>query len=379
MNYNNKTEEKTKDQLVKELIRLRMKVSELESLESKYRKSEKYLKYLSFHDKLTGLYNRAYFSEELKRLNTPRTLPLSIIIGDVNGLKLINDAFGHEKGDLLLKKIARILKKCFRKEDIIARWGGDEYIVILPNTINEVSVAIIDRAREACKNKSTVTLPLSISLGSATKNDPSKDVKEVIREAEDLMYRHKFIEHQSIRTSIISSLETVLKEKDYKDEKNLKYIRDLTNIFGHKLNLSDKKLRELNLLVTLHDIGKVAIADSILPKPEELTQEEWKVVKKHPEIGYQIAESSIEFSSIAEPILYHHEWWNGKGYPQGLKREQIPILARMIAIIDAYTAMITDRPYRKALSREQAIEELKEGAGVQFDPRLADIFISSIK
>ncbi len=339
------------------------------------KKVEEQLRYLSFHDKLTDLYNRAYFEEEVKRLDTKRALPLSVVIGDINGLKLINDAFGHSRGDELLKKIAGIFKKQFREDDIIARWGGDEFSILLPNTSEDNTLKIIKRIKEACKRNSTRIMPLSISIGSATKKDVKQNIEKVLKDAEDLMYRHKLIEHQSARSSVIASLEKALEEKDYETEDHIKRMKDFTAKFGKKLNLNSSRLDELNLLVALHDIGKIAIADSILPKPSELTSEEWKVIKKHPEVGYHIAESSLELAPIAEGILYHHEWWNGKGYPRGLKKEKIPLISRVIAIIDAYDAMTHERPYRKALSRKQAVDELKKGSGIQFDPQLVKVFI----
>ncbi len=340
------------------------------------KKVEEQLKYLSFHDKLTDLYNRAYFEEEVKRLNTKRALPLSVVIGDINGLKLINDAFGHSTGDELLKKIAGILKKQFREEDIIARWGGDEFSILLPNTSESDTSKVIKRIKEACKKNSTKLMPLSISIGSSTKKDIKQNIKEVLKEAEDLMYRHKLIEHQSARSSVIASLEKALEEKDYETEEHIERMKDFVVKFGEKLNLDPGRLDELNLLVALHDIGKIAIADSILPKPSELTSEEWKIIKKHPEVGYHIAESSLELAPIAEGILYHHEWWNGKGYPRGLKKEKIPLISRVIAIVDAYDAMTNDRPYRKALNSKQAVDELKKGSGIQFDPHLVKVFIT---
>ena len=343
------------------------------------KKIEKQLIYLSFHDKLTGLYNRTYFEEEVKRLNTKRALPLTIVIGDVNGLKLINDAFGHSRGDILLKNIADILKKHFREDDIIARWGGDEFSIILPNTNEGDTSKIIERIEKACKKNSTLMLPLSISLGSSTKIDIKTNINKIIKDAEDLMYRHKLINQQSARNSVIASLEKALEEKDYGAEDHINRMKSFASKFGERLNLDTGSLGELKLLVALHDIGKVAIADSILPKPSKLTPEEWKIIKKHPEVGYHIAESSLELAPIAEAILYHHEWWNGKGYPRGLKGEKIPLISRVIAIVDAYDAMTHDRPYRKVFSREQAIKELKRGSGVQFDPGLVKTFIELLQ
>jgi len=338
--------------------------------------AEKKIKYLSFHDSLTGLYNRYFFEEELKRLDTGRMLPLSIIIGDVNGLKLINDTFGHSHGDRLLCKIARILKYCFRKEDIVARWGGDEFIAILPNTSKEDAQKVIERIKQRCDQESEKRLTLSISLGCACKQLAPTDLKTLIKEAEDQMYRHKLVETKSARSRMISSLEKALEERDYETEEHMQRMKRLARETGRCLGLADSSLDELSLLATLHDIGKIAIADHIILKPDKLSLKEWDIIKKHPEIGYRIASQSPELNIIAEAILCHHENWDGSGYPRGLKGVQIPLLSRIISIVDTFDAMTNDRPYRKALGFKEALEEIKMCSGTQFDPEIVAVFIS---
>ncbi|MCG9479620.1 MAG: diguanylate cyclase [Actinomycetia bacterium] len=343
---------------------------------SSRKKTEQKIKYLSFHDSLTGLYNRYFFEEELKRLDTERMYPISIIIGDVNGLKLINDTFGHNQGDKLLRKIAQILKDGFRKEDILARWGGDEFIAILPHTIKKDALKIIERIKVRCRNESKKQLTLSISLGCACKQTPDCNIGLLIKEAEDKMYRHKLIETKSARSQMISSLGKALEEKDFETEEHMQRMKKLSRVMGKRLGLPESDLDELNLLATLHDIGKIAIADNIIFKPDKLSVGEWDIIKKHPEIGYRIASQSPELTLIAEAILSHHENWDGSGYPRGLKGDQIPILARIIAVVDAYDAMTNDRPYRKALTPKEALYEIKKCAGTQFDPEVAAEFVA---
>jgi diguanylate cyclase (GGDEF)-like protein/PAS domain S-box-containing protein len=343
------------------------------------KEAEKIIKHLSFHDYLTGLYNRAFFEEEISRLDTNRQLPLTIIIGDVNGLKIINDAFGHEKGDELLCRIANVLRVIFRSEDVVARWGGDEFVVILPKTSMKEALSILERVNIALERASTKTMPLSISFGISTKKNVYKNISEVIKEAEDKMYRHKLIKKESTHSSIISSLEKALEERDYETEEHVKRMKILSEKLGRELNLSMETIDELSLLAALHDIGKISIADSIILKPQSLTRKEWEAVKKHPIIGYRIAESSGELAPIAKGILYHHEWWNGNGYPERKKGEDIPLISRIISIVDAYDAMTNDRPYRKALSKKEAIAELKKFSGSQFDPFLVKKFISIVE
>jgi diguanylate cyclase (GGDEF)-like protein/PAS domain S-box-containing protein len=345
---------------------------------TKRKEYEDKIRYLSFHDKLTGLYNRAYFEEELQRLNHKRKLPISIIIGDVNNLKIINDSFGHQHGDNLLRKIASVLKSCFRKSDVISRWGGDEFSIILPNTTQEKGNDIITRIKEECQKKSTLTLPLSISMGIATKKNMSENINGMVREAESRMYRFKLIDKQAIDSSMISSLEKALQQKNYETKEYRQSFVDCATQFGKILKLESKQLKDLRLLAMICDIGKVAISEEIILKKGWLSESEWEEVKKHPEIGFRIARSSPELAHIADEILYHHEFWNGKGYPNGLKKEQIPLLSRVIHIVNAYQAMIHVRPYRQAMSKEDAVAELIKGKGNQFDPELIDKFVAMV-
>ena len=220
------------------------------------RKAEEEIKYLSFYDKLTGVYNRAFFDIELNRLNASHQMPLSLVIGDVNGLKIINDAFGHAYGDKLLIKIADILKSCFRKEDIIARWGGDEFSILLPNTSYSTTMQIVNRVIKKCKECSTDTMVISISIGVATKEKVRGDTEKLLKEAEDRMYRHKLVESRSAHNSIIASLGKALEKKDYETKEHIERMKKYSLLLGHVLNLSDAELDELDLLSKLHDIGR---------------------------------------------------------------------------------------------------------------------------
>jgi diguanylate cyclase (GGDEF)-like protein/PAS domain S-box-containing protein len=343
------------------------------------KKAEEKVKYLSFHDTLTGLYNRTYFEEELARLDTRRQLPLTIVMGDVNGLKVINDAYGHAKGDEFLKKIASILKDAFRDEDIISRWGGDEFITILPKTASRDTQNIIKRIKKLCRERSTKDMPLSISLGIATKKEPEENIEDVIKKAEDKMYKCKVADSKSVHESLVESLKENLKKGDSRSGRSTKQMEDYALLLGKKLNLSSAKLEELKLLINLHNIGKIALVDEIMSKRGRLTKEEWEIIKELPLIGYRIAESSQKLKTIAEPILAHHEWYNGSGYPRGIKGEEIPILSRISCLVNAYEAMTSPRPYRKKMTKKEAIEEIKRCSGTQFDPAIAKIFIEVLK
>jgi diguanylate cyclase (GGDEF)-like protein/PAS domain S-box-containing protein len=344
---------------------------------------ENEINYLNHHDTLTGIYNRRFFEMEKLRMERQQLYPVSVIMGDINGLKLINDSFGHIEGDKLIVSIARILQNNCRECDILARTGGDEFSILLPDSTNEYAEEIAKRIEEDCAELKKTALGdvyhLSISLGCATKYDPEQPLSQIIKDAEDRMYRHKMLQSRSLHSSLISSMKSTLFEKNKETEEHAQRLIVYSNLIGHRMHLMDQQLNDLELLSTLHDIGKIGISDLLLNKPGKLSEEEWIEMKKHPEIGYRIAMSTSELAPIAEYILYHHERWDGNGYPQGLKGTEIPLLSRIIAVADAYDAMTEDRPYRVAMSQQEAVDELRYNAGKQFDPNIVEIFLSELK
>ncbi len=342
---------------------------------SERKKSENNMRYLSFHDHLTGLYNRRFFEEEIERLDTERQLPLSFIMGDLNGLKIINDAFGHEQGDNLLREASKILKKVCRADDILARWSGDEFVIILPRTPIKNVEEISRRIKKECKKTLSLKIPLSLAIGEATKTEAGRDIQSVIVEAESNMYRNKLVEKDSNASSIIFALEQTLYEKSNETKEHTDRIYNLSMKLGKASGLLSSQLDELALLATLHDIGKVAIPEEILLKEGKLTEEEWEVIKRHPEIGFNIANASQQIAHISKAILACHENWDGSGYPLGMKGNAIPLISRIIFIVDAYDVMISGRIYKKPLSKEAVVDEFIRCSGTQFDPVLVEKFI----
>ncbi len=333
--------------------------------------------YISHHDFLTGLYNRTFFEEERRRLDTGRQLPISIIMGDVNGLKLINDGFGHHEGDQVLIEIGKILKNYCRSEDIVSRIGGDEFAILLPQTDGQSAQLVCSRIYDACKDyvsKDRLIHP-SISLGYATKISEAMSLDEVLKGAEENMYRHKLLESTSAHNSIMASLKVIMFEKSQETEEHADRMMKLSKEIALALGLSDSQQNKLELLAALHDIGKMAIPSKILAKPGKLNDEEWGEIRKHPEVGFRIAQATSELRPIAKYILSHHERWDGKGYPQGLIGESIPLLSRILAIVDAFDAMTNTRTYRPALTKEEAMEEIRKNAGTQFDPTITQLFV----
>lgn len=342
------------------------------------KKSEAEIVYLSYHDQLTGLYNRRFYDQELQRLDTPDNLPLTIVVADMNCLKLVNDSLGHAVGDELLVKAAAALAKGCRSSDIVARLGGDEFVILLPRTDSAAAERIVRRVQGITAGETVGSVTVSLSLGYCTKRTEEEAIEEVFKKADDQMYRNKLIEKPDMLAKTIATIITTLHQKNAMEESHSHRVSELCRKMGEALGLPAGEVEELGTLGLLHDIGKIAIPDDIITKPGELNDSEWVEVRRHAETGYRILSAVNHLSELADYVLAHHERWDGGGYPKGIRGTEIPLPARIVHIADAYEAMTSYRSYRRTMTEEEAVAELKRNAGRQFDPALVEIFVEKV-
>uniref|UniRef100_A0A7V3YK85 Diguanylate cyclase n=1 Tax=Candidatus Caldatribacterium californiense TaxID=1454726 RepID=A0A7V3YK85_9BACT len=326
------------------------------------KRAEEAVRLASFRDVLTGLYNRAYFEEELTRLNTTRVLPLSLIVGDVNGLKIVNDAFGHAEGDRLLQMVAEAFRASCRKEDVVARWGGDEFAVILPKADATVASEICARIQERLKGETSM-LPAGVALGWATRGDLSQSLEDVVREAEERMYQAKLAGRERFYEGVLKSFETFL--EGLLGKHHLEEMEKLALRFARRLWLSESQKEQLVLLARFHEIGVIPLAR----RGEWPGLDQETFLRRHTESGYFIASNIPRLAPLSEAILAHHEWWNGEGVPRGLRGEEIPLLSRIIALCTAFL----EQPFA------QAVAHIRRESGRVFDPLLAREFLTMVQ
>ena len=342
------------------------------------KKAEDNLRFLSYHDQLTGIYNRRFFEEELLKIDTEDNLPMTIVMADVNGLKLINDSFGHSFGDELLIKAAQAMQTECKSDSVLARLGGDEFVLILPKTNSAEAEEMIRRIRKIMQDAEMKSVSLSVSFGSQTKTQKDQDIQVVLADAENHMYKHKVYESNSMRSKSIEIIMNTLYEKSKRELMHSRRVSKYCEDIAKELNLDKSKIDQIKIAGLVHDIGKIGVSEKILNKVGKLNRNEWDEIRKHPEIGWRILITSNEFSEMADFVLEHQERWDGKGYPNNLKGEEISLEARIIALADAYDAMTSERTYRKAMSKDDAIVEIQEFSGKQFDPDIVNVFINKV-
>lgn len=346
---------------------------------SEQREKQQKIEYLSKRDFLTGTYNRRYFSEAMARYDQSSYFPIGIMMIDLNGLKILNDAYGHDVGDQALKKISEVLKTAVHHPHILARIGGDEFAVLALKTSDEALYELKTKITDTIKTLSIKNVGLSVAIGYAHKENDDIAIHDVMQQAENYMYKSKLMDGKSARNDSIKAIFKTLTDK-YEDEKRHSLrVSKLAYELAKALNLPPDMFNEVSITGLYHDIGKISIPDYILNKPGSLTEDEYEQVKKHTENGFQILRAADAYSDLAKHALYHHERYDGKGYPEQLKGDNIPFISRIISVVDAYEAMTSDRPYRKAMSKRDALNEIKRCAGTQFDANIAHTFINMMQ
>ncbi len=337
------------------------------------------IRYASTHDALTGFYNRSHFEEHVHNFNSEGHLPLTVAFGDVNGLRIINEAFGREEGNLLLQRLASIIREYLREGDYAARVGGDEIALVFFNTTKREAELIIKDIRSRISGMLVMnSVRTSVSFGMHEMTSADDDINEVIKHAEKDVDTRKLMESPHMRGRAVYAIINTLHEKNRREELHSRRVSDFCETFALALDMGEWQVSEMKLLGLMHDIGKIAISEIILNKAGKLTDKEWTEMKRHPEIGYRILYSVEDMGGLASYVLAHHERYDGLGYPKGLIGEAIPLQARIVSIVDAFDAMTGERTYRKSIAPIDAARELKKHAGTQFDPYLSRVFVEKI-
>lgn len=366
------------------------------------------LKSLANEDGLTGVYNHRYFHEtltnEIDKAKNENS-KVSMIFIDIDYFKQYNDLYGHQEGDKVLRKIGHMLKEATRESDIVARYGGEEFSIILPNTDENKATDIAEHIRsniESTYFEGQENQPngnLTVSIGISVFPDKVKSDVELVKSADDALYRAKFFNKNRVEsyTSVLDELKDDIDESEGELVTSIKALISVINakdrytyghservvfysrLLGERLGLNEEDMRTLVYGAYMHDIGKINISKDILIKKMTLTNEEWSMLKEHPQSGVEIIKPVKSLRNVAPIILHHHEKYNGTGYPCGLKGEEIPYLARILTVVDCFDAMTSNRPYNKRKTYLQGIEEITAFSGIQFDPEIAKVFIEIIK
>lgn len=342
------------------------------------KQKEEMIRYLSYHDPLTGLFNRTFLKDNLSKIDSEDNLPLSVIFADINGLKMTNDVFGHTAGDKLIKQSADILRWASRENDIVARIGGDEFVILLPRTNQESAENIMSRIRVGFSNARVEAIKCSISLGYGTKINADQSLEEIMANAENAMYKDKVMNRQSINKDMIDTIVDTLHSRSPREKRHSIGVMELCGKIGSALKLSEPEISKLKRAGYLHDIGKIVLNERILTE-ENLTEEEIETMRQHSALGYRIFSLFDDKLDLAEYVYSHHERWDGEGYPRGLKGEQIPLISRIISVAETYERVLNRGEETIEERKRTAVETIRSGAGTQFDPEIAALFVEMME
>nr|WP_320147515.1 HD domain-containing phosphohydrolase [uncultured Anaeromusa sp.] len=344
-------------------------------------KAEELMQYHCWHDALTGLYNRTFLEMVLNKYAQSGVKGFGIICGDLDGLKIVNDTLGHEAGDTLLRRTADLFREILPETAITVRTGGDEFVSLLVDIQEEELWNWYQQLQTEAQKQDGGQMPLQISFGcryQACCVPGGDELHNVLREADDSMYRQKNFRKQSTRSVVIQALLKMIELHESVTNGHSQRLKALAEKLAREMALEEEAIEKVVLLAQFREIGRIGLPEPLLTKEEPLTEAERQEIQRHAEIGYRIALVIPELEGIAELIRTHHEWWNGKGYPRGLKGEEIPLESRIVAIVDAYDAMTNYSVYREAQEEEQVELELRRGRGLQFDPELLEVFLEKM-
>lgn len=368
----------------------------------------KKLQKLVNEDGLTGVYNHRYFYDKLREkmhISEVENKQLSLVFMDIDYFKHYNDLYGHQRGDEALRRIGAILKSVAREQDLVARYGGEEFAIILPNTSESEATKIAETIRNKIEKtyfegqENQPNSNLTVSVGIAVFPDKAENELDLVKYADDALYRAKFFHKNRVETyisvldelkkdlneeenALVTSIKTLIGIINAKDKYTYSHVERVvvySRLMAKKLGLSEEEKKQLIYGAYMHDIGKINIPNEILTKKMKLTKDEWEILKQHPRDGVEIIKSVNSLKKVAPLILYHHERYDGRGYPEELKGENIPYLARVLTVIDSFDAMTSNRPYNKRKTYEEGLEELNRCSGTQFDPKIVEIFTEVVR
>lgn len=335
------------------------------------------IEHASNHDSLTGLHNRRYFDAKFRELEENKVYPISVIIGDVNGLKMFNETYGHLEGDKELIRIGNKINEFIKKNDQCSRIGGDEFGIILTDykeeQLKEISMNLEEYLNNSDPYQSAHSL--SISFGYSIQKNEADSLDDLFRDAEIYMYSKKYYNKLSSRSNSINLIMNTLFAKSEREKNHSERVGDICEKIAIQMGYKTEMINKIRTAGYFHDIGKIGIDESLLNKEGMLTDSEWQMMKLHSVKSARILENTIEYHDISEIVLSHHEKFDGSGYPNGLVALEIPIEARIIAVADAYDAMTRERTYREVISHKEALEEISRCSGTQFDPAIVSAFI----